>query len=320
MRNRRKVLLVAAALGAASFTARAQTASPVRVIVPFTPGTGIDAVARALAPRLSERLGRPFVVENIAGASGNIGTQQVARAAPDGRTLLVTVNTFVMNQSLFRNLPYDPVRDFEPIALTSWGSLLLVANPAAGFNTVTDLVNKAKASAEKINYASPGVGTPHHLAMELFALQAGITLTHVSYKGTAGAVTDVLAGHVPTMFLPVHVALPHLRAGKLKALAAGSPARLPQVADVPTLTELGYPALSVDMWYGVLAPKGTPADLVAQLNQEINQVLGQPAVKDAFDSQGMVPATATPQAFGEIVQKDLKRWAEVVQKAKISAE
>jgi tripartite-type tricarboxylate transporter receptor subunit TctC len=151
-------------------------------------------------------------------------------------------------------------------------------------------------------------------------LQAGITLTHVSYKGTAGAVTDVLAGHVPTMFLPVHVALPHLRAGKLKALAAGSPARLPQVADVPTLTELGYPALSVDMWYGVLAPKGTPADLVAQLNQEINQVLGQPAVKDAFDSQGMVPATATPQAFGEIVQKDLKRWAEVVQKAKISAE
>jgi len=312
---RRLFLPVAVAALAAPVAFRGAFAwpdQPVRIVVPFTPGTGPDIIARFLAEKLPATLGQPVVVENMAGASGNIGSQQVARAKPDGLTLMSSVNTLVMNASLFKNLPYDPVTDFAPISLTAWGSLVLVANPAQMPNTLAELVTAAKANPRKLTYGSPGVGTPHHLSMALVEQAGGIELLHVPYKGTAGAVQDLLGGQIGYMFLPVHVSAQHIRAGKLKAIAAGSPKRLAQLPNVPTLIEAGLVGADVDMWYGLFAPKGTPADIVERLNREVAAILGSPEAKSAFEAQGLAPTSSTPAALGEIVVKDRKRWADVV--------
>lgn len=294
---------------------------PLTLVVPYTPGTGIDLIARQLSAQLPKTLGQPVIVDNVPGASGNIGSERVARAKPDGYTLMVQVNTLVMNKSLYKSLAYDPVADFTPVALTSWGSLLLVTNPTVQkAKTLADMVAEAKAAPGKLTYATPGVGTPHHMSMALLAQSSGIDLLHVPYKGTAGAVTDLLGGRIDFMFLPVHVALQHIQAGKLRALATGSPRRLPQLPDVPTLAEAGAKVDNVDMWYGVLAPKGTSPDVVRRLNREIAAVLKQPEVAKAFESQGMVPATATPDEFGALIKKDAARWAEVVRRGNITAE
>ncbi|MFM7005102.1 MAG: tripartite tricarboxylate transporter substrate-binding protein, partial [Limnohabitans sp.] len=228
-----------------------QTQAPIKLIVPFTPGTGIDLIARTVGPRLSQRLGRPVVVENKVGASGNIGTESVVRAAPDGQTLLVSVNTLVMNRSLYAGLNFDPVKDLAPVILTSWGQLLLVTHPKSNFKTAAELVAAAKASPGRINYASPGVGTPHHLSMELFKNTAQVFLTHIPYRGTAPAVSDLLGGQVDAMFLPIHVALPQIKAGKLVALGIGSDQRHPLLPNVPTLAEAKTGKVNVDMWYGI---------------------------------------------------------------------
>src|ERR1700760_159873 len=242
----RRSLFPFAAATLAAPAAFAWPDQPVRIVVPFTPGTGPDIIARFLGEKLSPRIGQPVVVDNVAGASGNIGSQQGARAKPDGLTLMSSVNTLVMNASLFKNLPYDPVTDFAPIGLTAWGSLVLVANPSQPPNTLAELVTAAKANPKKLTYGSPGVGTPHHLSMALVEQAAGIELLHVPYKGTAGAVQDLLGGQIGYMFLPVHVSVQYIRAGKLKAIAAGSPERLPQLPDVPTLGESGLKGIDVD--------------------------------------------------------------------------
>ncbi|GER18641.1 tripartite tricarboxylate transporter substrate binding protein [Variovorax boronicumulans] len=310
-------LLVAASAAAA----HAWPDQPVTLVVPYTPGTGIDLIARQLSARLPAVLGQPVIVENLAGASGNIGSEKVARAKPDGYTLLVQVNTLVMNKGLYKSLAYDPVADFTPVSQTSWGTLLLVTNPSTQkAGSLAQLVATAKANPGKLTYATPGVGTPHHLSMALLMQGTGTDLLHVPYKGTAGAVTDLLGGRIDAMFLPVHVALQHIQAGKLKALATGSGHRLPQLPDVPTLADAGVTADNVDMWYGVLAPKGTPANVVARLNTEIAAVLKSPEVAKSFESQGMVPASSTPAAFGALIQKDAQRWATVVKKGNITAD
>jgi tripartite-type tricarboxylate transporter receptor subunit TctC len=294
---------------------------PITLIVPFTPGTGIDIIARQLAALMPKTLGQPVVVENLAGASGNIGTEKVARAAPDGYTFLVTVNTFVMNQPLYKDkLHYDPIKDFAPVSLTSWGTLLLVTHPSNPANSVQDVVAAAQKNPGKLTYGTPGVGTPHHLSMALLLDQEHIKMLHVPYKGTAGAVTDMLAGRLDYMFIPVHVALPQIKAGKLKAIATGSPKRLPQLPDVPTLTEAGLKGADVDMWYGVLAPKGTPTAIVDSMNTQIAEALKSPGVAAAFEAQGMVPATSTPQQFADLIAKDARRWSDVVEHAGITAE
>ncbi len=293
---------------------------PVRIVVPFTPGTGPDIIARFLGEKLSPKIGQPVVIDNVAGASGNIGSQQVARAKPDGLTLMSSVNTLVMNASLFKNLPYDPVTDFAPIGLTAWGSLVLVANPSQKPNTLADLVTAAKANPRKLTYGSPGVGTPHHLSMALVEQGAGIELLHVPYKGTAGAVQDLLGGQIGYMFLPVHVSAQYIKAGKLKAIAAGSPKRLPQLPDVPTLIEAGLVGADVDMWYGLFAPKGTPQPVVDQLNREVAAILNGPEAKTVFEAQGLVPTASTPAALEEIVVKDAKRWADIVKSREIQPE
>lgn len=317
--DRRSFLALVAGVLAAP-TAFAWPDQPVRIVVPFTPGTGPDIIARFVAEKLSPRFGQPVVVDNVAGASGNIGSQQVARAKPDGLTLLSTVNTLVMNASLFKNLPYDPVSDFTPISLTAWGSLVLVANPAQAASTLGALVAAAKASPRTLTYGSPGIGTPHHLSMALVEQASGIELLHVPYKGTAGAVQDLLGGQIGYMFLPVHVSAQHIRAGKLKAIAAGSPRRLPQLPNVPTLIEAGLVGADVDMWYGLFAPKATPAPLVERLNREVADILGSADARAVFEAQGLVPTTSTPETLQTIVARDRRRWADVVASRGIVAE
>lgn len=298
----------------------AGTQPALRLIVPFTPGTGIDLVARTVGPRLSERLGRPVVVDNRAGASGNIGTELVVRAPPNGNTLLVSVNTLVMNASLYPKLPFDPVRDLTPVTLTSWGQLLLVTGPQTGFKTAAELVAAAKTRPGGINFASPGVGTPHHMSMELFKSTAGVFLTHIPYRGTAPALTDLLGGQVETMFLPIHVALPHIKAGKLVALGIGSEKRHPLLPDVPTLAEARTGNVNVDMWFGIFAPPGTAPEQVALLNREIRDILQTEEVRKAFQTQGMDPSGSTPAEFQRLVEKDAKRWADLIKAQNIKAD
>ena len=293
---------------------------PIKLIVGYTPGTGIDIIARSVGQKLSDRLGQPVIVENKAGASGNIGSELVARAKPDGHTLLVAPGTFVMVPSLYKSLPFDTVKDFTPISLSAWGQLMLCVPASAGIDSVAQLVKIAKDSPGKLNYASPGIGTPHHLAMELFKNVTGASITHVPYKGTAGAITDLLGGQVTAMFVPIHVALPHVKSGKLKALAIGSPRRHPSAADVPTLAEVGVPGVDVDIWYGFLAPAGTPRDVITKMNIELKAILALPDIRQSFATQGLDPVWSTPDEFEKQIERDIARWARVVREAKIPAE
>ncbi len=293
---------------------------PLRLVVPFTPGTGIDLIARQIGPHLSERLKRPVFVENKPGASGNIGTQDVVRSAPDGNTLLVSVNTLVMNPALFPKAGFDPLTDLAPVSLTSRGQLLLVAGPATKIDSLAELIARAKAKPGALNYGSPGAGTPHHLAMELLKSRAKISLTHIAYRGTGPALTDLLGGQIDVMFLPIHVALQHVKAGKLVALAISSdkPNRL--LPQVPSLSTLKLGNLNVDMWYGVLAPAGTPRPDIDRLNAALRDILALPAVASAFETQGMTPESSTPEAFHHVMVADAKRWADLIKAQGITPE
>jgi len=320
--QRRRLVLGALATVAAPLV-RAQGSgadAPVRLVVPFTPGTGIDLIARQIAAPLSERLKRPFFVDNKAGASGIIGTQEVVRAPADGATLLVSVNTLVMNMALYPKQGFNPLTDLQPVGQTSWGQLLLVASEGAKIQSLKELVDRAKAKPGALNYGSPGAGTPHHLAMELLKNRAKISLTHISYRGTAPAVTDLLGGQIDAMFLPIHVALQHVKAGKLKALAISSETPHPLLPEVPSLNSLKLGDLNVDMWYGVFAPAGTPRAYVERLNTELREVLAAPAVAKAFETQGMTPAHSTPDAFKKLVAADAKRWSDLIKAQGITAE
>jgi tripartite-type tricarboxylate transporter receptor subunit TctC len=309
-----------AAVAAPWVQAQGAADAPVRLIVPFTPGTGIDLIARQIGPALSERLKRPFFVENRPGASGNIGTQEVVRATPDGTTLLVSVNTLVMNMALYPKAGFNPLTDLAPVGQTSLGQLVLVAYPGTRIDSLQELIARAQAKPGALNYGSPGAGTPHHLAMELLKNRARISLTHISYRGTAPAITDLLGGQIDVMFLPIHVALQHVKAGKLKALAISSDKPSPLLPDVPSLSVLKLGNMNVDMWYGVLAPAGTPRPYIERLNKELAEVLALPAVAKAFETQGMTPAPSTPEAFQQTMATDARRWADLIKAQGITAE
>ena len=318
---RRRLVLGGLATVAAPFVqAQGPANGPVRLLVPFTPGTGIDLIARQIAPQLAERLKRPFFVENKAGASGNIGTQEVVRSTPDGSTLLVSVNTLVMNAALYPNAGFNPVNDLATVSLTSWGQLLLVTHPNTKIDSLQDLLERARARPGALNYGSPGAGTPHHLAMELLKNRARISLTHIGYRGTAPAVTDLLGGQIELMFLPIHVALQHVKSGKLKALAISSEKAHPLLPNVPPLNSLNIGNLNVDMWYGVLAPAATPRPVIERLNKELREILAQPAIATAFETQGMTPAHSTPEAFQQLMETDAQRWAALIKAQGITAE
>jgi tripartite-type tricarboxylate transporter receptor subunit TctC len=326
---RRRTLLESSlcALGASvAWPLAAEDAYPVpgrtiRIVVPFSPATGIDILARTLGQKTTERWKVGVLVDNRAGASGNIGTEVVARSAPDGYTLLMTANTIVLNRSLFKKIPYDPVADFAPILPLAVASLALVVHPSVKARSAAELVALAKASPGQLNYGSPGNGTPHHLAMELFKHETGIDLTHVPYRGTAPAVTDLLSGQISAMFLPVHVALPQVQAGRLVMLAAGGARRTPVTPDVPSLAEAtGVTSIDVDIWYAAYAPAGTPADVVARLNAEWNAQLRLPEVRETLAKQGLQPTGGTPGQLAALTRTDLERWARVVQAAHIEAD
>src|SRR5882672_2206714 len=269
-------IVVTLSLAAVGVTAPAQEAfpgKPVKIIVPFTPGTGIDILARTLGQKLAHNWKTSVVVENKPGASGNIGTEAVAKSLPDGYTLLMTASTIVLNRSLFTSIPYDPVKDFAPVATLAIGRLALVTHPSIGAKTATAFVALAKSKPGKLNYGSPGNGTPHHLAMELFKSKAGIVLLHVPYKGTAGATQDLLGGQINAMFLPVHVALPLVAAGKLNMLAAGGTKRSAVTPDVPSLAEAsGVRDIDTDIWYGLYVPIQTPSAIIGKLNGTVNKL------------------------------------------------
>jgi tripartite-type tricarboxylate transporter receptor subunit TctC len=292
----------------------------VRIIVPFTPGTGIDILARALAPHLSGTWGQPVVVENRPGASGNIGAGAVAKAAPDGLTLLMGVNTLIINPSLYRNMSYDPLRDLAAIGLCSTGSFLLVANGAANIKSVAQLVQAARTKPGALDYASPGVATPHMMAMELFKLQAKISITHIPFSGTAGALSALLSGDVPLMFLPVHVAMPQVKAGRLIALAGGGERRSSLAPDVPTLDELGFKGVDADLWYGMLAPAATPKQVIDRINTDMLKALALAELKALLTAQGMAIAPSSAQQMSALMRRDFQRWAAIVKRAGIKAD
>jgi tripartite-type tricarboxylate transporter receptor subunit TctC len=298
----------------------AYPSKPVLIVVPFTPGTGMDILARQVGQKLGERWKQPVVVENRPGASGNIGTELVVKAPADGYTLLMSVNTLVMNASLYRNLPYDPVKDLAPVEKMAVGTLVATVNPAVPANTLEEFVTYARANPGKLAYGSPGVGTPQHLATELFKSTVGVEMLHVPYKGSSGAITGLISGDVVFMFNALHAVLPQIKAGKLKALAVGGAARAPTAPDVPTVAESGYPDFDVDLWYGLLAPAATPKAIIAKLNRDISEVITTPQMRATLAGQGLEVVTSTPEAFGSLVKTDLARWSKVVTAAKITAE
>ena len=311
---------LAAAGPSRSASGQGLSSQPITIVVPYTPGTGIDILARLVADELQPRWGQPVVVENKPGASGNIGTAAVARAAPDGHTVLMQANTLVTNAKLFKALPYDPLESFAPIIEVATGAISLVVHPSVPAQSVREFTEYAKSRPGQINYGSPGLGTPQHLAMELFKLSTKTDIVHVPYRGAAGAVTDLIGGHVSAMFLPVHTALPLVRQGQARMLAVGSLSRVATVPDVPTLAEAGLPGYEVDFWYGLLAPAGTPREIVAKYNGALNEILRSPAAIGNLSKQGLAAKGGDPDALRALIAKDLAKWGRVVEEAGISAQ
>ena len=322
--NRRHLAASAAALLASfSLGATAQGAYPgqsIKIIVPFTPGTGMDTIARTVAPRLSERLGQPVVVQNQAGASGNIGADAVAKSTPDGYTVLMGANTMLMAAQMYNNVNFDPVKDFSSVSMAAYGSLMLVANPKTGIKNLPDLIKQAQARPGAFSFGSPGVGTPHHMAMELFKLESNTFMLHVPYRGSAGYTQDLLSGEVNVGFLPVHVAQGFVKSGRLVALALGSPKRHPVAPEVPTFEELGVKRIDVDLWYAFFVPSKTSPEVVSRLNAEITAILRQTDVKEMLGKAGLDAVPSTQSELTAIVAKDYPRWGNVIRTKKISAE
>ncbi len=311
-------LLICGIVGAPITHAQTYPARPVRIIVPFTPGTGIDILARVAGQKLNERWGQPFVIDNRPGASGNIGTDAVAKSAPDGGTLMVTANTFAITPALGKT-PFDPVRDFTPVTQMATGTMALAVHPSVPAGSVAALVKLAKSRPGALNYASPGSGTPQHMAAELFKIVTGTSLIHVPYKGSAGAVADLLGGQVPVMFLPLHTALPHVATKRLRVIAQSGTERSVTAPDVPTFDQAGVRGVDVGFWYGMLAPAGLPQEIVAKLNAEIASIWQLADVRDGLKKQGLEPVTSSPAQLAQLIKSDLNKWERVVKQAKITA-
>jgi tripartite-type tricarboxylate transporter receptor subunit TctC len=294
---------------------------PVRIIVAFTPGTGIDILAREAGQQMAQRLHQPFVVENRPGASGNLGMSLLAKAEPDGYTISVIVNTFAINAALFNNLTFDSIKDFAPVSMMARGGLALVVNGNVRASTTRELIDEAKRNPGKLNYASPGVGTPQHLAMELFKSSAGVDLVHVPHKGSAEAVTGLLGGQTDVMFLPVHTTLPHIKSGKLRVLSVASKARNPLLPEAPTIAEsAGIPGFEVDLWYAMLVPARTPREVIDKLNAELRVILAMEAVRTKLAAQGLQLEASTPEQAAAVVRTDIDKWTKVIKSAGIKAE
>jgi tripartite-type tricarboxylate transporter receptor subunit TctC len=279
----------------------------------------VDGLARVVAEKLAERVAQPVIVDNKTGAAGVIGFDHVAKSAPDGYTLLVSVDTLVINPAL-RKVPYDPVRDFAPIMQLASGGFFLAVHPSLKANSVSELVAVTRASPGKFNYASAGVGSLVHLATEYFKMQTGADLVHIPHKGITAATTGLVSGDVAFMVVPTELALPHIKAGKMRPLAITGAQRSPLAPDVPTVAEAGIPDYNVNLWFGLLAPAGTPKEIIAQLNAELTRILNVPETRNLLSARGMEATPGTPEAFASLITADLARWRKVVETARITAE
>jgi tripartite-type tricarboxylate transporter receptor subunit TctC len=309
--NLRSCVLVLAFLSGAAF-AQGYPNRPIHIVAPFPAGGGYDVLSRLLAADMTRTFGQPVVVENRSGANGNIGTDYVAKSAPDGYTLLMGGNSpLALNVGLYPRLPYDPAKDFETISRVATQPNLLAAHPKVPVKSVADLVNYAKANPGKLTYASNGNGSPQHLAAEQLKRMAGIDLVHVPYKGAAPTAAALLAGEVSIAFNVILLPLPHVQAGKLTGLAVASSRRSPLAPDIPTLAELGYP-IDIDTWYGLVAPAGTPKEVIAKLNAETMRILNLPELKERTRSQGIELAGSTPEQFSAFLRADIAKWTQVI--------
>jgi tripartite-type tricarboxylate transporter receptor subunit TctC len=310
----------AAALLAGPALGQRLSERPLTIIVPFTAGSGPDLLARLASDELRNRWGQTVVIDNKPGASGNIGAAAASKSTPDGHTLLLYVNTVLLNAAMSRKLPFDPIKDFTPIIEIARGALALAVHKSVDVTDANALVAMAKAKPDDLTYASPGRATPHHLAMELFKLRTGSKLRHVPFTGTAGAVQAVVGGHVQAMFIPIHVGLSHAQDGNIRILGVGSNKRSPQAPNVPTLAEQGIANTDVDLWYGLSAPAGTPVDIIERLNKALNEALADPKVRATLDKQGLAAVGGTTQSFANLIAKDLPLWRDVVQSAGLAVD
>jgi len=311
---------VALCLLPAVASAQGYPSRPVKVIVPYGPGTAIDVIMRELAELLAKSMGQPFVVENKAGASGMIGADVVAKAAPDGYTLLVAASALTIIPSMYRKVPFDPVRDFAPVTTLSWYPNLVVVHPAVPANTIKELIALAKAKPGTLNYASGGNGTGPQLCALLFASMAGINLTHVPYKGGGPATTAVLGGEVQLYFAPMPSTLPFVKAGRLKALAVTSRKRSPAMPDLPSVAEAGLKDYDENTWNGLFAPARTPSSIVEKLNAEMEAILKTPAMRERIAAEGAEPAWSRPEELAAIIKREVVKWAQVIRRAGIQPE
>ena len=310
------VVLGAGLLGGTSALAQAYPTKPVTIIVPFAAGGTIDILARIIGQALTAELGQSVVVDNRAGAGGNIGGQAAAKATPDGHTLFMgTVGTHAINASLYKKMPFDPVKDFAPLTRVANVPNLLVANPAQPYKSVKDLIAYAKANPGKVNFGSSGNGSSIHLSGELFKSLAKVDMQHVPYKGSAPAVTDLLGNQIGIMFDNMPSAIQHVRSGKLVPLAVTTAKRSPELPNVPTIAEAGVPGYEATSWFGMFAPAGTPAPVLAKLNAAIVKVLGQPDVKKKINEQGAEVYSETPEQFAAFIQAESVKWGKVVKES-----
>jgi len=315
-------ILLAAILSLSALLAEAQSwpSRPIRLVVGFAPGGGVDINARLLAPKLSEYLGQQVVVENKPGAGTNIANEFVAKAAPDGYTLLINTAAVAINMSLYKSLPFDTLRDFAPVSVFSESPNILTVNARLPLHSVKGLVVYAKANPGKLNYSSAGSGTTQHLSAELFKLRTGIDMVHVPYKGTAPSLTALIAAEVDMTFANIPAIQAHVKSGRLKALASTGSRRDPQMPDVPTMKEAGVDGVDVTVWYGVLAPAATPKDVVGKIAEAVNRATRDPDTRRRMLEQGAEPVGNTPEQFAKLLREEVARWAEVVKVSGARAE
>lgn len=321
--KRRVALLGLLVLTSGSVTwAQTYPSKPVRIVVPFTPGGSTDILARAIGNELAKSLGQSFVIENVPGAGGGIGADKVAKSAADGYTLLMGhIGTLAVNPSLYPNLPYQPLKDFAPVAWVARVPNVLVVNKGVPAHNLKELIALAKSRPGYLNYSTGGNGSAAHLATEYFKMQTGTSLVHIPYRGAAPAVSDVIAGQVQLIFTGAPALMGHIRSGQLRALAVSSPKRLDVLPDVPTVAEAaGLKGFEADQWYGLVAPAGTPREVVLKLNQHVNAALGSEALKTRLNTEGAVATPTTPEAFGQLIAADIERWRPVITSGRVKAD
>jgi tripartite-type tricarboxylate transporter receptor subunit TctC len=300
--------------------AESYPSKPIRFILPFPPGGGTDILGRLLAERLATQLGQPVVVENRGGAGGNLGAEAAARSAPDGYTIVLVAPSLAISPSLYKKLAYDPIKDFAPVSLVATVPNVMVTNPSVPARTLADFIAIAKSKPGRMNFGSGGNGTSNHLAGELFNIVAGVRLVHVPYKGVNLAMNDVMSGEVHLVVIGIPAAAPHIKAGKLRALAVIDSKRAAALPDVPTVAEAGLPDFEVTTWYGVLAPAGTPRPIVARLNAEIVKAMKSPEMNARLAAMATEPVTSTPEGFSDLIRREIVKWGKVVRAAGLKAD